>query len=47
VTLKSGALVVRPLARKRRSLESLLKQVTAKNLHDEVATGRSVGKEIW
>jgi antitoxin MazE len=29
------------------SLESLLEEVTAENLHVEVSTGRRRGKEIW
>jgi antitoxin MazE len=47
LTLKSGALVVRPVLRKRHSLAELLKRVTAANRHDSIDTGSGVGKEIW
>ena len=47
LTLKSGALVVRPVVRKRHSLTDLLKRVTAANRHDAVETGHAMGKEVW
>lgn len=39
LTLEAGALVVRPVARKQRSLAELLEQVTPANLHEETSTG--------
>lgn len=45
--LRSGALVVRPVRRSRHSLADLLKQITPSNRHDEVATGKPVGQEVW
>ena len=47
LTLKAGALVIRPVARKRHSLANLLKRVTPSNRHDSVTTGDVVGKEVW
>jgi antitoxin MazE len=47
LTLKSGALVVRPKARKRHSLAHLLKRITPANRHESVSTGRAVGQEAW
>ncbi len=47
LTLKSGALVVKAVARKRQSLAELLKHVTASNRHESVATGGAVGSETW
>jgi len=47
LTLKSGALVVRPVVRKRHALADLLKRVSAANRHEAVETGRAVGKEAW
>ena len=47
LTLKGGALVVRPVRRKRQALSDLLNQITPSNLHGEVATGKAVGQEIW
>ena len=47
MSLKAGALVVRPVRRARHSLGELLKKITAENRHAEVVTGGPVGKEIW
>jgi antitoxin MazE len=47
LTLKSGTLVVRPIARKRHSLTDLLKQITRTNQHGSVDTGKAVGQETW
>ena len=45
--VKSGALVVRPVRRKRLSLADLLKRITPANRHDSVETGKAVGQEKW
>lgn len=47
LTLKSGALVVRPIVRKRHALADLLKRVTSANRHEAVETGHAIGKEVW
>jgi antitoxin MazE len=47
VSLKSGALVVRPIRRKRRVLSDLLKQITPSNRHAAVPTGQPAGHEVW
>jgi antitoxin MazE len=47
LSLKGGALVVRPVRRRRIALTQLLKKVTPSNRHKEVQTGASVGQEIW
>ncbi|MDO8542165.1 MAG: AbrB/MazE/SpoVT family DNA-binding domain-containing protein [Opitutaceae bacterium] len=47
LTLKSGALVVRLIARKRHSLADLLKQIKPGNRHESVSTGPMVGREVW
>jgi antitoxin MazE len=47
LTLKSGALVVRPVVRKRQVLADLLRRVSAANRHEAVGTGHVVGKEVW
>lgn len=47
LTLKSGTLVVRSLARKRHSLTDLLKRITRTNRHGSVETGKAVGQETW
>lgn len=47
LTLKSGALIVRPIVRKRYVLADLLKRITPANRHEEISTGKSVGRETW
>ena len=47
LTLKSGALVVRAVARKRHALADLLKRITPENRPDSVSTGQAVGREAW
>jgi len=47
LTLKSGALVVQPIVRKRHSLAALVRRITTANQHDAIATGKAVGQEVW
>ena len=47
VSLKKGTIVVTPVNEPEYTLEGLLAKITKKNLHDETATGASVGKEVW
>jgi antitoxin MazE len=47
LTLRSGALVVRPVMRKRHSLAALVKRITPVNRHGAIATGPAVGQEVW
>jgi antitoxin MazE len=47
ITLKSGALVVRPLSRRRHSLAALLRRITPSNRHESLSTGAPVGQEVW
>jgi antitoxin component of MazEF toxin-antitoxin module len=47
LTLKSGALVVKPLTQKRYSLADLLKRVSPSNRHESFETGAPVGREVW
>lgn len=48
LTLKSGALVIRPVARKKlHSLTDLLKRITPGNRHGAVETGEALGQETW
>ena len=43
-----GSLVISPVTEPRRySLEQLLDQVTAENIHAETEVGPPVGREIW
>lgn len=47
ITEEEGGLKLRPLDGDKVSLEKMLAEVTKENLHGEVDTGESQGKEIW
>jgi antitoxin MazE len=47
ISVEDGGLVVRPVRRQRYSLSELLRRVTSRNMHDEIATGEPVGREVW
>lgn len=47
LSLRNGDLVVKPARRKRYRLKDLVRKITPRNLHDEVDTGRPVGREVW
>lgn len=46
ISVERGSLKIRPV-RRRFSLRDLLKKVTSRNLHEEIATGAAVGRESW
>ena len=47
LSVENGRLLVRPLRVRRYSLNLLLRKVSRRNLHGEVATGSTVGREAW
>jgi len=47
LSLIDGNLVVSPVKKSNYALDDLLADVTEDNLHGEVETGPSVGKEAW
>ncbi|MFC1853818.1 AbrB/MazE/SpoVT family DNA-binding domain-containing protein [candidate division CSSED10-310 bacterium] len=47
LSLVDGKLVVTPITPLSITLEGLLAQVTTENIHAEIDTGVSAGKEIW
>ncbi|CAN5311248.1 AbrB/MazE/SpoVT family DNA-binding domain-containing protein [soil metagenome] len=47
ISLESGRIIVFPLAEPEFSLDDLLAKVTSDNLHGEIDTGSSVGRETW
>lgn len=47
VSLENGRIIVFPIAEPEFSLDEMLSEITAENLHGEVDTGGSVGKEAW
>ena len=47
LSVERGRLLVRPLRVRKYSLRGLLRKVSRRNLHEEVSTGRAVGREAW
>ncbi len=47
VSLEQGKIIVAPVAEPEFTLEDLLAKVTKHNLHQEIDTGNSLGKEAW
>ena len=47
VSLENGRIIVFPVAETEVSLDEMLAQITAENLHGEIDTGSSVGQEAW
>jgi len=47
ISAKDGKILISPLRRRVVSLRDLLSKVTDSNLHEEVTTGRPLGKESW
>jgi antitoxin MazE len=47
LSIRNGALVVKPARRVKYRLEALVRKITAKNLHGEVHSGAPVGREVW
>jgi antitoxin MazE len=45
ISTRDGEIVVRPVSRRQYTLESLLRKVTRKNLHEEVDWGEPTGRE--
>lgn len=45
VSLESGKIIVFPIEEEEFSLDELLSKITPENLHSEIDTGISVGKE--
>ena len=44
---ESGRIVIEPIRLREYVLDDLLKQITRKNLHEEVEFGPASGKEVW
>ncbi|HSE95122.1 MAG TPA: AbrB/MazE/SpoVT family DNA-binding domain-containing protein [Methylomirabilota bacterium] len=47
LSVRSGRLLIRAVRTRRYTLPALLKRVTPRNLHGEIATGEPVGREVW
>jgi antitoxin MazE len=47
ISLVDGKLVIAPVIKRKLTLAKLLAQVTDENIHHEVDTGSTVGREAW
>lgn len=47
IAIEDGELIVRPVARVTYDLSSMVRDITAKNLHEAVETGAPAGREAW
>lgn len=47
MSVEEGKIVIERTELPEIELEKLLEEVTAENIHEEVDTGHSVGKEAW
>ena len=47
VSVENGCIRIRPLRARKYLLSDLLKGISRKNLHPEIATGDAVGREAW
>ncbi len=47
LAVSEGKVVATRVEKKKQSLKQLLAQITRKNIHAEVDSGPSVGREIW
>ena len=47
LAFSDGKVVATAVQKRKLSLRQLLAKVNKKNLHDEVDSGRSVGREVW
>ena len=47
LSVENGRLLVRPLRVRKYSLNLLLRKVSRRNLHGEIPTGKTVGREAW
>ena len=47
LSVEDGELIVRPRRTPKYELNQLLQAVTPRNVHREVETGESVGREAW
>jgi antitoxin MazE len=47
LSVENGSLLIRPVRARRYVLRELLKGISSRHLHGEVATGEAVGRETW
>jgi len=47
IALEGDHLVIRTTISKEYQLSELLSEVRESNIHDEISTGKAVGREVW
>ncbi len=47
ITVEGDELIVRPIRSRAYDLHSLVKEISADNIHESFETGPSVGREAW
>ena len=47
LTLENGRVIMKPLRRRKYTLQELVSKITPKNRHPEMVWGPPQGKEIW
>lgn len=47
IEVQDGNVVLKPQLRRVYRLDDLVKRITPKNLHSEIDTGASIGREVW
>jgi antitoxin MazE len=47
IEVQDGNVVLKPQLRRVYRIDDLVKRITPKNLHNEIATGSPTGREIW
>ena len=47
ISIVEGNIIVAPTSASNWTLDEMLANITKDNIHDEVATGSPIGKEIW
>jgi antitoxin MazE len=47
LSVENGRLLIRPLRVRTYALTALLRKVSRRNLHGEISTGKTLGREVW
>ena len=47
LSVENGRMVMKPLRRRKYTLQELVSKITPKNRHPETDWGKPMGKEIW
>ena len=47
ISIEGDRLVIQPVRPSRYELTDLVSQIREENLHEEIPTGESVGREVW